>query len=146
MRDARGLTLIEILIVFVLIGIMVGMAIPRVGSALAKQDVRSAKALVISMHTKAKATAVQRAQRTVLWFNGNDVVLRGRHPVTGVIDTVGNVENVYNRYGAVLTVSRDSLVFDPRGLGTESSSTTIYIKNQSYADSIVVTSIGRILR
>ncbi|MFQ6045145.1 MAG: GspH/FimT family protein [Gemmatimonadales bacterium] len=148
MRESRGLTLIEILIVIVLIGLIALLAYPRIGSAVAKENLRSAKGLVGSMHAKAKATAVQRGQRTVLWFDGDKLVLRSRNPVSGAVDTVGSVEDLYERYGATLTPrpTRDSLVFDPRGLGTETSGTTIYIQKGSYSDSLVVTSIGRVIK
>ncbi len=52
------------------------------------------------------------------------------------------------RYGIGFTVNptgRDSLVFDPRGLGTETSNTQIYVTLMGYADTITISPLGKVL-
>jgi len=146
MLNARGLTLIEILAVIVLIGVMAGLAYPRIGKGLTKSNVRSARAAVANMHAKAKATAITQAGRTVLHFRSDAVFITSRDPMSGESVGLGDTVSVYDRYhGTTLTTDRDSLVFDPRGLGTETSSTKIYVRKGAYVDSITITSVGRVL-
>ena len=66
--------------------------------------------------SKARAAAIQRGMPVRLVFSGNTVLIRSEHPVTGVIDTVGEAADLASRYGVRVTASRDSLLFDPRGL------------------------------
>ena len=79
--------------------------------------------------------------------SGNLVIISS-HPVTGVRDTVGTVMNLVSRYGVTFSVSpsRDSLIFDSRGLGTETSSTYIYVSKGGYTDTLEIGQLGRIAR
>lgn len=142
----RGVTLMELLVVIVLIGVMAGLAMPRIGTAITEQNVRSARNAVVMMHAKARSTAIQRSRRTVLWFDGNKVIIRSQDPMTLDVDTVGVPDDLREKYGVTLLSSRDSLVFDPRGLGTETSNTMVTVRKSTFADSVIVTSIGRVLK
>lgn len=142
----RGLTVAELVIALVLIGAIVVVALPRLGQSMTKQGMLSARGGVVSMVAKAKASAVQRGTRTTLLFTGRNLVIQSRHPVTGAIDTIGVPENLMTRYGANVRASRDSLVFDPRGLGVESGSTSIVVSKGGYADTLLISSVGRVLR
>lgn len=144
--NRRGFTLIELLIAVGLVAVLVAMAVPRVGTALIRQSVRSARGAVVTMHAKARGAAIQRGRRTNLIFNGNTVLVLTRHPVTGALDTVGSAENLLSRYGVTVSTTRDTLSFDPRGLGMESSNTTIAVRKGAFADTIVISALGRVQR
>lgn len=144
--NQRGLSLIELVIVIVLIGAIAGWGFPRIGEALRRQSVSSARSAVVTLHAKARATAVQRARVVRLVFEGTRCVLRSQHPMTGATDTVGTVEDLYARHGVTVTVTRDSLVFDPRGLGTEPGPTEIVVRKGAWADTILISSVGRVLK
>jgi len=146
--NRRGFTLLEIVVVLAIIGVASVMVYPKVGTVLTRQDVRGARSLVSTMHAKARASAVSRGRRTALAIVSGKLVIVSNHPVSGARDTVGTVVNVASRYGVAFTVSpaRDSLIFDSRGLGTETSATTIYVSKGGYTDSIAVSSLGRIQR
>lgn len=144
--NRRGMTLIEMLIVIGLIGLMAAMGIPRIGSAIAKQNVRSARAAVVSMHATARAAAIQRGIATSLVFDGNTLLVVSRHPVTGALDTVGEPQDFNRRYGVTVTTTADTLQFDARGLGTATTDTRIVVSRGVYADGIVINSLGRVLR
>ncbi len=144
--NRRGLTVAELIIALVLIGALVAITVPRIGQAMTKQGMRSARNAVIGMVAKSKASAVQRGTATSLQLSGGDLVIRSRHPVTGAVDTVGHVENMYQRFGAYVSASSDSLVFDPRGIGATTGSTTIIVTRGSYADTILISRAGRVLR
>jgi hypothetical protein len=65
--------------------------------------------------------------------------------VTGAVDTVEQ-RDLFGSYGVTVTSTRDVLVFDPRGLGTEGSATTIVVTRSGYSDSLQITPVGSIVR
>ena len=132
----RGFTLIEMLIIVMIIGVLTALIAPRVGDTLEKQRARSAGDAVVVMHAKTRAIAVRRGLPAALIRSGNTLYTVSIHPVTEAIDTVGVIEDLGDRYGVTLTASRDTLVFDARGLGTESGSTTIIVSNAGAADTV----------
>ncbi len=144
--NQRGMTLIEIVIVIVLIGAMAGYAIPRIGDAITKQNVRSARTLFVSMHARARATAIQRASRTQLVVSNGQVSIVSINPVTGAAQTVGNVEDLTQRYGVTVLPASLTLTFDARGIGTEGSQTEVSISKGQYASRIVISPAGRVIQ
>jgi prepilin-type N-terminal cleavage/methylation domain-containing protein len=142
----RGFTLIEVLIVMVVVGIMLSIAVPRFGDSITRGNVHAARNLVVSRHATARATAVQRARPTRLVFNGGNLVIRSQHPVTGATQTIGAPEGLNSHYGVTFYATRDSLVFDARGLGMESGVTTIVVSKSGYADTVQISSMGRVLK
>jgi prepilin-type N-terminal cleavage/methylation domain-containing protein len=144
--NQRGMTLIEIVIVIVLIGAMAGYAIPRIGGAITKQNVRSARSLFVSMHARARATAIQRSSRTQLVVSNGQLRIVSINPVTGATQTVGNVEDLAQRYGVSVLPSSLTLTFDARGIGAEGSQTEVSISKGSYASRIVISPAGRVIQ
>lgn len=144
--NRRGFSLMELLIALGLIAVMAALAVPRIGNALQRERVRSARGAVETMHAKARAAAIQRGRRAALVFQSNRLLVLTRHPVTGALDTVGSVEDLNSRYGVTITTSRDTLMFDPRGLGMESSDTKIAVRKGAFTEAMVISSLGRVLR
>jgi prepilin-type N-terminal cleavage/methylation domain-containing protein len=144
--NQRGMTLIEIVIVIVLIGAMAGYAIPRIGDAITKQNVRSARTLFVSMHARARATAIQRGSRTQLVVSNGQLRIVSFNPVTGASESVGNLEDLGQRYGVTVSPSTLTLTFDPRGIGTEASQTEVTIRKGSYTSRIVISPAGRVIQ
>ena len=144
--NQRGFTLIELLIVIGIMGLIAALAVPRIGRTLVRQSVRGARDAVVGMHAKARAAAVQKGRSTRLVISGNTLLIRTQHPVTGVVDTVGTVEDLYSRFGVTVATSRDSLVFDARGIGTESSPTKITVSRGSYSDGVEINMWGRLVK
>jgi Tfp pilus assembly protein FimT len=141
--NERGFTMIELFVVFVLVGAMVAIAAPRISDRLTKISVRSARDAVATLHAKARAAAIQRGRSTTLKVSGTSVLITTLHPVSGVLDTIDQPTNVYSRYdGVTMTWSRDSVSFDARGIGQQSTNTTITFSRAGYADTLVVSSVG----
>lgn len=145
----RGFSLIEVLTVMIMIGIIVAMGIPKFGTTMSRQNVRGARTLITTMHSKARNAAISRGRQTRLAIGNGNLVILSRNPVTGVVDTVGRTaEDVVSRYGVTFSVTpsgRDTLTFDPRGMGSEASQTTIYVSKSGFSDTIMISPLGRIL-
>ena len=149
-QPETGFSLLEVLTVMVMVGIMVSLAIPRFGTTLARQSVRGARNSIVSMQAKARASAISRGRRTAFAIAGGRLAIMSQNPVTGTVDVVGRtIDTVTTRFGVTLAfnpTTRDTLVFDARGLGIETSSTTIIISKGGFADTITFGQLGRVLR
>lgn len=142
----RGFTLIEILLVIAIIGAVAALTYPRIAEGLNRENVRSARQTITSLHARARATAIQRGRNTSVVHSGNQVYILSRHPVTGAIDTISTPVNIYDSYGGVTqTWSRDTLVFDPRGVGMETSATMVEVRKGTLADTIRITPVGSVI-
>jgi Tfp pilus assembly protein FimT len=134
----------------ILIGIVSALALPRLGNTLAHQDVRGARTFITAAHARARASAISRGRRTAFAIAGGRLAIRSQHPLTGVVQLVGGtIDTVTDRFGVTLTIdpsTRDTLVFDPRGLGMENTSTTIIITKRGFADTVEIAPLGRIRR
>ena len=141
--NRRGFSLIELLIVIVLIGAVTSFAIPMVRRGMGAGRVSGARIAVTTMNAKARAIAVQRSRVVQLVVAGNEVRLVSRHPVTNAV-TVIERRDLYDVYGVTVASTRDTLQYDPRGLGLQSSATTIAVSRGGYADTVVINPLGGI--
>lgn len=144
----RGMTAIEIVIVMVLIGLMSAVALPFIRNATVKSAVSGALAAVTSLHAVARNSAIQRGRTAVLVLNSSTetTVVILRRPGSTAVDTVGKAENLYTRFGVDLSSTSDSVVFTPRGIGAASGSTTVIATRSGYADTLVISAAGRLVR
>jgi prepilin-type N-terminal cleavage/methylation domain-containing protein len=138
----RGFSLIELLIVIVLIGAITSFAIPMVRRGLEARRVSGARIAITTMNAKARAIAVQRSRSVRFIIAGNEVRLVSLHPVTGAV-TVIEQRDLNTVYGVTVASSRDTLLYDPRGLGLQNSATMIAVSRPGgYADTVVINSLG----
>jgi prepilin-type N-terminal cleavage/methylation domain-containing protein len=142
----RGFSLIELLIVIVLIGALASFAVPMVRRGMEARRVSGARIAITTMNAKARAIAVQRSRVVQFIVVGNEVRLVSRHPVTGAI-TVIEQRDLNSVYGVTVASTRDTLRYDPRGLGLQNSATSIAVSRPGgFADTVVITSLGGIQR
>jgi prepilin-type N-terminal cleavage/methylation domain-containing protein len=141
----RGFTLIEILIVIAIIGLIAGLAIPRVGRGLVQQNVRSAQNALVTQHSKARTTAVYRGRRAYLRVLNDSVWVYAQHPVTGSYEIVGEPVDMRGRWGVSVTSPREWYFFDPRGMYWGGAATMV-VQRGAYYDSVQINSLGRVLR
>lgn len=142
--NRRGMTLIELVIVFVIIGAIAAFAFPRIGDGLTRQNVRSARTMFIAVHARARATAIQRGAQTQMIVSNGTLEVRSLNPVSGAAQTVGRIEDLGARYGVTVLPASLTLTFDPRGIGLETSQTTVAITKGAFGASVVVSPVGRI--
>lgn len=146
-NPCAGFTIIELLTVVVIVGIMMGVAFPFLRRSSDRGGVTESAVVISSMHARAKLAAIQRGRVTRLKMDaGSNTmwVTSSRAAGTGV-DTIGRVENLNDRFGITFTTTRDSLAFTPRGIGTETSGTTIIITKGTAADTLTISAAGRLV-
>jgi prepilin-type N-terminal cleavage/methylation domain-containing protein len=142
--NRRGFSLIEMLIVVVLIGVISTFAIPMVRRGMEIRRVAGARIAITTMNAKARAVAVQQSRLVRFIIVGNGIRLVSRHPVTGA-STVIEQRDLNAVHGVSVTTTRDTLLYDPRGLGLQNSSTTVIVSRPGgYADTVVITALGGI--
>lgn len=139
--------MIEMLLVIVIAGLMMGIAIPTFLRFSDRNALNSAAVAVSSLHARARLASIQRGRTTRLKMNKDQSkmwVVATNAAGTG-LDTVGSVENLNTRFGITFTTTRDSLTFTPRGIGYETSATTIILSKGTKADTLTVTAAGRMI-
>ena len=147
-QRSRGFTLIEILMVVVVVGIMLRVALPFFKTATNKSSVRSAMDAVQAMHARAKAVAIQRSRIAglVLQPSSSTMYIVARNTGGTAWDTVGRVENLNSRFGVTFTSTQNAIAFSPRGIGADVAATTIVITKSGFADTLISSVGGRLIR
>src|SRR5256714_14980461 len=118
----KGFTLIEMITVFVLIGVIAAIGLPRLREGLEKQNVRSSKALIATLVATARGTAIQRGCSATLnmttdsiWVTACGVT--GNPPPASVAG--GTKKLVGAEFRGTLAPSNPQVVDDARGLATQ---------------------------
>jgi prepilin-type N-terminal cleavage/methylation domain-containing protein len=155
MHNSRGFTLIELIVVVMVIGVVIGIAAPRVKDGMEKINVREAKVSLANYVARARGSAVARGCQSTLnlttgvagrvWVTSCKSGDMGR---TVAVDTVGTVEQLATRYGVNLTSTANTITFDRRGIATNFAFQTIKVTGTTYAtvkDSIRINPVGKVL-
>jgi type II secretory pathway pseudopilin PulG len=139
-----GFTLIELVIVFVLMGAMVLVGMPRMMNTLEHNDVRGARAKVVALFNSARGHAIERNRHVMFRVDPTMVVITELIPGGGV-DTV-MVED-FGRAGVGLATTATTIQIDSRGIATSlgSLAATIVMSKGSHADTVLISGFGRVL-
>ena len=153
--NRRGFTLIELIVVVMVIGVVIGISAPRIRDGMEKINVREAKVSVANYVARARGSAVARGCQSTLnittgttgkiWVTSCKTGDAGR---TVAIDTVGTVDQVATKYGVNLSSTANTITFDRRGIATNFAFQTIKVTGNTYAsvtDSIRVNPVGKVL-
>lgn len=147
MTKRRGFTLIETLMVIVVAGLMMAIGFPRLRQAMVSTNLRSARNTVAALHAQARAVAVERGRASELQVSGNRAVVVTTPRLVDLSgsthDTVGGVHDLLEEFGATLSLS-GTIGFDPRGVGTNTSTTTMAVTKGGHTLSLVVSPFGRL--
>lgn len=151
MRNRAGFTLIEIAVALIIVSLLVLIGIPKFNEAMAGQNVRGARTMMVNMVAKARAAATQGSRRTRLVTNGNRAWIVATPRLSALagsdFDTVGVVENLNSRYGVTLTrVNGDSIRFDPRGMAWGGIVDTMRMTKSGHTDWVAIDAMGRVTK
>ncbi len=152
----RGVTALELVMVMLVIGVMLGLTLPIASSLAGRFKVGSARDVFVNTHARARAVAVQFGREGRLQIRPAE----GRFWVevdTGVpgamaTDTVGPLVDVRREYGGVtMYAPRQVLCFDSRGLaysggGCEPHDAIIIFARQDRADTVRLSLGGTVVR
>lgn len=152
MRDAKimsreraaGFTMIELLIVFVVLGLMLTFSVRAVRGTWVAASRRSASRDVTAYLVRGRATAVQQSRAAWIVRSGN--VLKILVDSSGTPVQLGTTIDFMQKYGAILGASpKDTVQFDPRGFAVNITLAPKFILGLGgRADTVCVTGLGRI--
>lgn len=138
--DARpALTLLELVIVLMIIGLVSIIAVREVGHYLDRIAARSAVSEAAEVIQQARDEALARHSIVSVAIDTSraELALRERGS-TLALHALGHAHRVS------LSSTRDSLAFDVRGLGYGASNLTLVAKRGRAAETLVVSRLGRV--
>lgn len=145
-RDGRaGLSLPELLLVVVIIGMLVALGTPRLRGAWFRAEVINARNAMANMYTTARLTALQTGRTVTITRDNNFIVITAfpRLDRTPGVDTVGPVVDLNGNYGVTVAGLPTSVTVNPKGLGGEAFQWMV--RRAEFADTLEVSAFGRIL-
>lgn len=145
----KGFSTIEMIIVVILIGIIATIGFPRLRRGLEKQNIRSAKAAVVTMVATARGVAIQRGCTATLNLSADSVWvtacgITGNPPPASVL--VGTSKQIGGSNRVTLSSTQATINYDPRGIRVRFQPTTIRIIGPTYQDSVVINEVGKVKR
>lgn len=132
-------SLLELMLVVVLFGLLMGLAVPRFAAFRDAASVRAAMADLGSCFSLARQAAVARRTTVAVVFD----------TVSGSVEVRSARQTVARRplradYGIVLGANRDSAVYDARGLAYGVSNITVTIRRGTMIDTLTMSRLGRV--
>lgn len=143
LRDERGFQLIELFTALVIVGVLAAYGYPKLRLGLLKTNVRAAVSAVMGMHGRARAVSVNRGRASKLVLTSGNLKIVTQDPVANTVLVLAT-QDIASQYGVTIVASRDTVKFDTRGLGTETTATTIIVSNAGMTDTVDITAIGKI--
>jgi prepilin-type N-terminal cleavage/methylation domain-containing protein len=149
----RGFSLVEMLIVVVIIGIMLGIGFPKLRTGMINNNVRAARTALINMIAAARNASSQTNRSTWMKIEGSRAVVLARPRLDGVktgtvnADTIGPVQNLGQLYGVTVTASpADSFQFNPTLTSLDLVGTTFTVSRSGRVETVAVDGLGRVLK
>jgi Tfp pilus assembly protein FimT len=140
-RIRRGTTLIELVVVVVIMIALTAIAFPRFRDAADRFAARSAIHEARSLFTFARRSAITRRSMVGVITDTSAGV---------IVVRVGPRElaraGLRERYGVRLSATRDSMSYDPRGLGYGAANLSLIARRGQGAETLWVSRLGRTRR
>jgi len=139
-----GFTMLELLIVFVVMGIMLSFMVQAVRGSWVAASRRSGSRDVVSYLFRGRAIAIQ--QSRAAWLVRSGDVLKIMVDSSGTPVQLGSQIDFFQRYGAHLTATpKDTIQFDPRGFAVGVTTVPKFLLALGgLTDTVCVTTLGKI--
>lgn len=145
-RSEAGVTLVEMVIVFALIGIITAISLPKLANSTDVLAIRSARQEVASYISQARALAIQSGRVALFVRNGNSIQLTVTN-ANGTTSVIAS-QNLGAGNGVTLSASPgDTIAFNPRGMllsGVSTTSSKIRVSRNGVQDSVCVVGWGKV--
>jgi Tfp pilus assembly protein FimT len=136
---SAGYTVLELVIVVTIAAVVLAIAIPRGRLALDRIAVHSAASDVTATLNMARTLAIAGHAAVAVDVDSASGVMRVRRGVEILLS-----RNVSSAHGIQLERTRDSLTYDPRGLGRGAANLSIVIRRGAAAETVFVSRLGRV--
>jgi prepilin-type N-terminal cleavage/methylation domain-containing protein len=141
LRTRKGLSLAELLIVISIMGIMLGLGLPRFVSMTERAAVSSARDRVLSALNTARTTAVRRGATSTFNASTNEIWVTVDSAGTEV-SIIGKISLLKTQKVTMATSGNTSKIqYNMRGLSSASSG-RIRLSRGTKSDSVCVTALG----
>lgn len=132
-------TLAEMVVVLFLTGILLGLAIPRIGDAADHAAVRAAATDAASVFLTSRSEAIYRRAPVAVLIDTSAATVAAR------IDSVLLLRrDLRQGYGVRVTTTRDSMAYDARGLGIGAANLSLILRRGRFAETLFVSRLGRL--
>lgn len=137
----RGFTLIESAVVVVLAGILLALAVSRFSAYADRLAVRGAVGEAVSVFAAAREQALARRTDVAIVVDTALGAMRVSSRGTGLLS-----RELRAVYGVRLVATRDSMVYDARGLGHGAANLRLVARRGAASDTLFVSRLGRVRR
>ncbi len=144
---SSGFTLIEMLMVFVIMGIVLSLASPKLSRAAGQMAVRNSRNEVSAMISLARALAIQNGRRAAFIQEGNTVRVELAQGSGSATDTMAIRDLSAQHKVALGPNAKVTIPFDPRGFAIPTSkdqSRVITMTRDGFTDTVCVFGLGKI--
>jgi len=135
----RGTTLLELALVLVIMGLLAGIALPRLGTIADSLAVDRAAHEIITAHRRARIAAVLRSQVVELTVGATDLAIRPRGATADLWHAPGPAASQ-----VVLAGPQRRIIFSPVGLSMGLSNASFLLSRGTITRTVVVSRLGRV--
>lgn len=129
----------ESIAVLVIVGILCGIAAPRLARMLDSAAVTEAANQIVAAHQRARIAAIMRASVTVLTIDSAAIVIHPRDDTTTLWREPGPAA-----LGVVLAGPGHTVMFSPIGLALGASNATYTVTRGDARRAVIVSRLGRV--
>jgi prepilin-type N-terminal cleavage/methylation domain-containing protein len=134
-----GFTLAELLVVLAVLGVLLGIAVSRIGSAADRAATQSATADAATVFESARNAAIYRRSAVAVLIDTLRATLVSRADSQLLVR-----RDLWLSYRVQVSATRDSMAFDARGLGIGAANLSLVVRRGRFADTLFVSRLGRL--
>jgi prepilin-type N-terminal cleavage/methylation domain-containing protein len=135
----KAFTLPELLLVLAVVGILTGLALPRLSEAVDRIEVEGAANRLVSAHRRARMMATARGQVVLLSIDSTQLTISAHGGIDTLWSDIGPADA-----GVELAGPARQFTFSPAGTTLGFSNATLQLTRGSTTRTLVISRLGRI--